>query len=243
VEFSNIPFLQNPVNQVNDRKNLQKSHNKSGNSKPAKKPSPTVCTYAQASFANVQDILKLKENFPKLSNKKIEEIHKTVNNSNIPKPYINMTTKDPLHKQIIIPMGSNNLKKFLSSSGKHIVNLNCVLKGIKSDVIIDFIRSDYRELIIISNKVASPSNICVINNYVKNTNNLDFNDVQDTQLPQSKSYLKILGILYLIENTNTPIDLNILEEIIKATHVFNNIKIASKPYVCKVSPKSDMAIV
>ena len=177
MEFSNISPSQSPVNQVNNRKNLQKSHNKSGNSKPANKPSSTICTYTQASSANVLDILKLKENFFKLSNKKIEKIHKTVNNSNIPKLHINMTTKGSLCKQIIIPMGSNNLKKFLFLSDEHVVNLDCALKGIKSDVIIDFIRSDYKELIIVSNKVAFPSNIYIINNYIKNANNLDFNDV------------------------------------------------------------------
>jgi len=88
----------------------------------------------------------------------------------------------------------------------------------------------------------SPSNISIINNYIKNTNNLDVNDVQDAQLPQSESYLNILGIPYLIKNTNTPINLNVLKGIIKATHVFNDIKITSKPYVCRVSPKSNMAI-
>jgi len=153
-----------------------------------------------------------------------------------------MTTKDLLRKQIIISMGSNNLKKFLSLSDKYIVNLNYALKDIKSDVIIDFVRFDYKRLIIVFNKVVSPSNICVINNYVKNTNNLNFNDVQDAWLPQSKSYLKILGIPYLIKNINTPIDLNVLEGIIKATHVFNDIKITSKPHVCKVLPKLDMVI-
>jgi len=135
-----------------------------------------------------------------------------VNNSNVPKPHTNMITKGLSCKQIIISMDSNNLK-FLSLSGEYIVNLNHTLKSIKSDVIVDFIRSDYRELIIVSNKVASPSDICVINNYVKNT-----------QLLQSKSYLKILGILYLIENTNTPIDSNILEGIIKATHIFKSLQ-------------------
>ena len=208
--------------------------------KPANNLSSTACTYTQALSANVQNILELKENFPKLSDKKIKEIHKTVN---VPKLYINMTTKGLLYKQIIIPMGSNNLKKFLFLSDKHIVNLNYALKGIKSDIIIDFVRFDYRRLIIVSNKVVFSSNICVINNYAKNTNNLNFNDVQDAQLPQSKSYFKILGIPYLIKNINTPIDLNVLEGIIKATHVFNDIKITSKSHVCKVLPKLDMVIV
>jgi len=140
-------------------------------------------------------------------------------------------------------MDSDNSKKFLSLSNKYVINFNHALKGIKLEVFVDFIRSDYRGLIIVSNKVTSSSDISVINNYVKNTNNLNINDIQNAQLPQSKFYLKILGILYLIENTNTPIDSNVLEGIIKVTHVFNDIKIASKPYVCKVSPKSDMAIV
>ena len=42
---------------------------------------------------------------------------------------------------------------------------------------------------------------------------------------------------------NTPINTNIMETNIKSTYVFNNIWIASKLRVVKVSPKSDMAIV
>ena len=68
-------------------------------------------------------------------------------------------------------------------------------------------------------------------------------DIQDGCLLQSKSYLKILGLSYLLENTNTPIDSEVIKNIIKTTHIFNNIKVASKPHVCKVSPKSDMAII
>ena len=88
-----------------------------------------------------------------------------------------MTTKGPSYKQIIIPIGTNNLKKFLSTSSDHVTNVNCTFEGIKSDVIIDFIRSDYRRLIIISNKVVFSSNISIISNYVKNANNIDSNDV------------------------------------------------------------------
>ena len=78
----------------------------------------------QASSTNIQDILKLKENFPKLSDKKIEEIRKTVYNSNTPKPRLNITTKDPSYKQIIIPIGGNSIKTFMSSSNDYVVNIN-----------------------------------------------------------------------------------------------------------------------
>ena len=46
-----------------------------------------------------------------------------------------------------------------------------------------------------------------------------------------------------MENTNTPIDSNVMENIIKASYIFNDIKIASKLCICKVSLKSDIAIV
>ena len=131
----------------------------------------------------------------------------------------------------------------MSSSNNHVVNINQALKNIKSDVIIDFIYSDYRELVLVSNKVMAQLNICVISHYVENANNMNSEDIQDGHLPQSKSYIKILGLPYLLENTNTPMDSEVIENIIKTTHIFNDIKVVSKPYVCKVSPKSDMAII
>ena len=47
----------------------------------------------------------------------------------------------------------------------------------------------------------------------------------------------------MVENTNTPILLDIVEKIIKSNHIFNNIAVASKSCIIKVSPKSDMAII
>ena len=189
---------------------------------------------------NVQNILKLKKNFYNLSDKKIEDIHKTMNNSGNPKPCISMMTKDPSYKQIIVSIGSNNIKKFMASFSDHVINLNHTLKDIKLN---DFIQTDYRGLIIVSNKVASLSDICVISNYIKNANNMDPNNIQEACLLQSKLYLKILGISYLLESTNISINSSVIKSIIKATHIFNNIKITSKPHVVKISLKSDMAII
>jgi len=67
-----------------------------------------------------------------------------------------MIIKRPSRKQIIVPISSNNLEKFIMLSDKHIVNINRAFKDIKSDVMTDFIRADSRELTITTNKVASP---------------------------------------------------------------------------------------
>ena len=133
--------------------------------------------YVQVLFFNVQDIFKLKENFFKLFNKKIEKIYKTINNLNVFKLYINMTIKSLSYKQIIVLINSNNLKKFLFLLSKHVINFNYVLKGIKSKIFVNFIRFNYKRLIIVFYKVISPFNINITNNYIKNTNNLNINDV------------------------------------------------------------------
>ena len=82
-----------------------------------------------------------------------------------------------------------------------------------------------------------------IENYIKDANYIKAEGVEVPHLPQSKSYLKIIGILYLVENTNTPITSVVVGDIIKKNHIFNNITLASKPYIIKVFPKSDMAII
>jgi len=95
----------------------------------------------------------------------------------------------------------------------------------------------------VTNKVTSPLDLQMIKKYVKNTNYIDLDKVNTPCLPQSKSYLKIIGILYLLENTNTPILADIIKIIIKDNHIFNNIMVASKPQIFKVFPKLDITII
>jgi len=62
-------------------------------------------------------------------------------------------------------------------------------------------------------------------------------------LPQSKSYLKMIDIPYLIENINIPINSSMVETVLKNNHIFNNIFLALKPQVIKILSKSDIKIV
>ena len=64
-----------------------------------------------------------------------------------------------------------------------------------------------------------------------------------SQLPQLKLYLKIIGIPYLVENTNIPISSDVIKSIIKSNHIFNNIIVTSKSYIIKVLSKLDMEII
>ena len=66
-----------------------------------------------------------------------------------------MITKGLSRKQIIILMSTDNVNKFMLVSSEHVVNLNCSLRNVKTDLIVDFICTDYQGLIIIFNRVVS----------------------------------------------------------------------------------------
>ena len=154
-----------------------------------------------------------------------------------------MTTKSPSHKQIIIPMGKENTEKFMISASNHVANINSALKSIKLDIIVDYIQKEPIDVIIVTDKIALPSNIQVIKNFVKNVENINSEDIELPKLPQSKSYLKIIDIPYFIENSNITISSDFVEIIIKSNHVFNNLLLALKLQVIKALSKSNMAIV
>jgi len=46
-----------------------------------------------------------------------------------------------------------------------------------------------------------------------------------------------------MKNTNTLIYSGIVEAIIKNMYIFNDVTLASKPWIIKASPKSNMAII
>ena len=106
--------------------------------------------------------------FPKLCINKISKIHNIINKSNYKdKPRLNITTKDLFKKQVIISMGTNNVERVIVQSNMHIVNINKLFKGIKSEVSVDFIWSNIKSIIVITNKIDTMSDLNIIEKYVK----------------------------------------------------------------------------
>ena len=46
-----------------------------------------------------------------------------------------------------------------------------------------------------------------------------------------------------MKGTSIPINSKVMESFIKSTHIFDNVNIASRPCIIKISPKSNMVIV
>ena len=214
-----------------------------------KNDNPQKKSYAQASF-NPQssnatmNTLKIKEMFPKLQNWKIDQIQEIINEGESkPKPHINMTTKSLSCKQIIIPMNKETANKYIKDVSNYISSINWALKVIKSKIVTNFIYIDDRGIIISTNNITLLSDPQKVEKIVKNLLQDNDDQIASPYLPQSKSYLKIVGISYVNKQINTHISPKDIKKILKSNHIFNDMVLTSRPRVIKVSFKSDMAII
>ena len=132
----------------------------------------------------------------------------------------------------------------MQNSSLHVANINRQLHNVKLEVLVDYICSETLGITIITSKVSKQSDLLIIDQYIKNSNDINALQVEEPRLPKSKSYLKIIGILfYPHTNSQEQLTSDNIEMILKQNQIFDNISLASKPRVIKVSPKSDMSII
>jgi len=125
----------------------------------------STMSYVQASkqTTNTSEVLKIKEVFSTIDAKKIDQINNIVKGNLKPKPCIQMTTKGPSRKQVIILMSGKNNNNFIKNSATHVTNINKHLKNAKSEVLVDYIYSDPLGISIITNKMSLQSDLQIIN--------------------------------------------------------------------------------
>ena len=78
-----------------------------------------------------------------------------------------------------------------------------------------------------TNTITTTLDLNIMEKYVKKVNDIHINNIMNIKLSQLKSYLNILDIFYFVEDTNLSITSDILKSVIKSTHIFNNIVLAS----------------
>ena len=89
-----------------------------------------------------------------------------------------MITKELSRKQIIIPMDSDNITKFMKNSSLYIANINQLLRNLKLEVLVNFICSDLIGVTVVINKVAVQLDLYIIENYIKNVDDIDSLDME-----------------------------------------------------------------
>ena len=199
--------------------------------KKAPKPLNMKKSYVQASksnvLCNIEDILRVKEAFPALSANEVGKMLKIKNSKeSSKKPRINMTTRGPSRKKVIIPMAKHIAELIINSAHTHISNVNKCLKISKSDIVADFICITNNGIVITTNKPANDLNLSTIENYLKNIKNVNSDSIESPHLPRSKSYMKIIGLPYKIKQGVILPDY--IEGILKETHLFKDVMLASK---------------
>jgi len=85
------------------------------------------------------EVLKIKEAFPALNTKKIDQVNSIVKGNPKPKPRIQMMTQGPSRKQVIVPMSKDNNSNFKKNSALHVANINRQLRNAKSEVLVNYI--------------------------------------------------------------------------------------------------------
>jgi len=154
-------------------------------------------SYAQA-MLSASNLLKIKDAFPALPNKKILEMHNAAfHQPNNKAKKVQHTTKGPSRKQVIVLVSSNLIKNIMGDASTHIFQINTLLKNIKSTMCTEFICPCSGGISIITNNVSSPSDLSIIEKHFKSFEGFNNSDILSPRLPQSKSYLKITGLPYL----------------------------------------------
>jgi len=205
-------------------------------------------SFAQAT-ASAANILKIKEAFPTLPNKKIIEIHNaTLDKLAYKTKKIQITTKGPSRKQVIIPIDNQYIALIMNEVSIHVGLINGLLKyiksnthSIKSNTHSEFIKLCPSGISIVTTNVPNSSNLSIMEKYFKSLDGLNNSDTITPCLPQSKSYLKVIDIPFIQSNSNKLTHEDIINAI-KHTSLFETISFASRPRVIKVSPKSNIAI-
>jgi len=184
----------------------------------------------------------VKKAFPTLSANEVEKMFKAKNSGRgTKKPKINMTTRGQPRRKVIIPMTKANAELIVNSAHIHVSNVNKCLKNSKSDTFADFIRFNVNGIIITTNKPASDLDLSTIEKYLKNIQNVNLDSIESPCLSKSKLYMKIVRLPYSSElGVMTP---DIIKGVLKDSHLFKDVILASKPHIIKASPKSDKAVV
>ena len=138
-------------------------------------------------------------------------------------------------------MTKSNAELIINSAHTHISNINKCLKNSKSNILTDFIWVNVNGIIITMNSPTSDLNLSTIEKYLKNIQNINLDSIESPCLPKFKSYMKIIGLPYLSElGVMSP---DIIKGVLKESHLFKDVTLASKPHVIKSSPKPDRAVV
>ncbi|KAJ3561033.1 hypothetical protein NP233_g10445 [Leucocoprinus birnbaumii] len=153
------------------------------------------------------------------------------------------TTHGPTRRQVLIPFDSEFVKSKIDNFGSAVEVCNRGLVDSKSNLRVDSIREAYNGISLSTNGVASLTDLSTIKIWLTKAWSLKDSNPAEPRLPQSKSFLKIVGVPYWTWNTSQPITSGQVEEAIANASLFDGVTLAARPRIIRASPHSDMSVI
>jgi len=153
-----------------------------------------------------------------------------------------ITTHGPTRRQMLIPLNTPTAE-VVANAATTVESCNRGLVEAHSKLRVESVHKAWDGISMSTNFVASAAELEVIKQWFKKVASLAASTVVEPCLPQSKSFLKILGVSYWGNNSSLPITQAQVESIIANTPVFEGVVLASCPCIMKVSPSSDISVI
>ena len=116
-----------------------------------------------------------------------------------------MTTYGPTRHQVLIPLDAPSAEIVVANAAIAVESCNKGLVKAHSKLRVESVRKAWDNVSMSTNFVASAAELEVIKQWLKKVTGLNSTVVVEPRLPQSKSFLKILGVLYWGNNSSLPI--------------------------------------
>jgi len=149
----------------------------------------------------------------------------------------------PTRRQVLIPLDTPTVEVVVANTATAVESCNRGFVEAHSKLRVESVRKAWDGISMFTNFVASAAELEVIKQWLKKVAGLAASTVVEPRLPQSKSFLKILGIPYWGNNSSLPTTQAQVESVIANTPIFEGVVLASRPCIMKVSPSSDMSVI
>ena len=155
---------------------------------------------------------------------------------------LKMTTQGPIRHQVLILLAPATTEMVVANAASIVEFCNKGLVSACSKLRVESVHKAWDGMSMSTNSIASATELEVIKQWLKKTAGLSEATEVEPHLPQSKSFLKVLGIPYWDSKTSLLIIPAQVAEALSSSLLFEGITLASMPRIMKVSPSSDMFV-
>ena len=154
-----------------------------------------------------------------------------------------MMTQEPTRRQVLIPLTPATAEMVVANAALVVESCNKSLVSVCSKLKVESVHKAWDSVSMSTNSVASVTELEVIKQWLKKTAGLGKVTEVEPCLPQSKSFLKVLGVPYWDSKTFLSVTPAQVAEALSSSSLFENITLASMPCIMKASPSSDMSVI